>query len=248
MNTIKPYKKDLDISFTSGAYVTFELLDSRPERLKMVFIHSSFTDPAGLSDKCGSYGVPIVSDDRIFSRMNQKGNSYVLGVFQKYSCTLDPAKAHILLVNPSDMGNLGTIIRTAAGLGFNDLAIISPAADIFDPKTIRASMGSLFRLNFMIFENFSEYRSAYPDHICYPFMLDGYDLPEILSHAHNPLFTLIFGNEAKGLGSEFSATGKAVKIPQSPLVDSLNLSVAVGIGAYLFAAKYGLILSANKNL
>jgi TrmH family RNA methyltransferase len=39
--------------------------------------------------------------------------------------------------------NLGTIMRTIAGLGYKDLAVIGPAADIFDPKTVRASDGSI---------------------------------------------------------------------------------------------------------
>ena len=52
------------------------------------------------------------------------------------------------------MGNLGTIIRTIAGLGINDLAIIEPAADIWNPKTLRATMGALFHARHECFPNF----------------------------------------------------------------------------------------------
>ena len=54
---------------------------------------------------------------------------------------------HVVLVNPADMGNLGTVARTMAGFGFGELAVVTPAADVFHPKTVRASMGALFRLN-----------------------------------------------------------------------------------------------------
>ena len=48
------------------------------------------------------------------------------------------------------------------------------------------------------------------------------------------LYALVFGNEGSGLPSEFSKLGQAVRIPHSGEIDSLNLSIAVGIGAYAF--------------
>ena len=61
---------------------------------------------------------------------------------------LSGASNHIVLVNPSDMGNLGTIIRTAVGFGFTDIGIISPAVDAYNPKVIRGSMGSFSKLTY----------------------------------------------------------------------------------------------------
>ncbi|MDR1629951.1 MAG: hypothetical protein LBS36_07040, partial [Oscillospiraceae bacterium] len=49
-----------------------------------------------------------------------------------------------------------------------------------------------------------------------------------------PCYSLVFGNEATGLPPCFRNFGTSVKIPQSALVDSLNLSVAVGVGVYVF--------------
>ena len=73
-----------------------------------------------------------------------------MGVFKKHESVLAMDRPHVVLVNPSDMGNLGTIIRTAVGFGLPDLAIIRPGAAICHPKTVRASMASLFRLNFSL--------------------------------------------------------------------------------------------------
>ena len=56
---------------------------------------------------------------------------------------LDDAN-HVVLVNPGDMGNMGTIIRTMLGFNYSNLAIIKPGVDVFDPRVIRASMGALF--------------------------------------------------------------------------------------------------------
>jgi TrmH family RNA methyltransferase len=69
----------------------------------------------------------------------------------------------------------------------------------------------------------------------YPFMLDGSkSLPEVLSGDVPARWTLVFGNEGSGLPAEFAKLGQPVRIPSNERIDSLNLSIAVGIGAYAF--------------
>ncbi|MCL1855965.1 MAG: TrmH family RNA methyltransferase [Clostridia bacterium] len=238
---IKPYKKEHETSYTCGAFATIELLRARPELLRKVFIHSAFTDSDNLAGECARLGIPVARGDEAFRRIMQKENVYAAGVFDKFEDPPRPDRAHIVLDSPADMGNLGTILRTAAAVNITNVAIIGTAADIFHPKTIRASMGALFRLRFAVYGSFGEYRQAFPRHECYPFMLGGEALLAVLEGAGNPLFALIFGNEARGLSPEYAAAGRAVRIPQSALVDSLNLPVAVGVGAYAFANKYGLV-------
>ena len=58
-------------------------------------------------------------------------------------------------------------------------------------------------------------------------------LEEATKKAEQP-FALIFGNEGSGLPAEFAQMGQAVRIPHNDKIDSLNLSIAVGIGAYAF--------------
>ena len=142
-NKIKPYKKDFVYSYTGSTYSTVELLKTKPEIIETVYIHSLFTDNCGLTDLCYTKKIPVVYSDKAFNLINQKENSYVIGIFHKYENRLSANEPHIVLVNPSDMGNLGTIIRTAAGFNIKNIAVIQPAADIFNPKTIRASMGAL---------------------------------------------------------------------------------------------------------
>ena len=65
-------------------------------------------------------------------------------------------------------------------------------------------------------------------------MLDGaIELEQAVAQKQSP-FSLIFGNEASGLPPEFAKMGTSVLIPQTREVDSLNLSVSVGIGVYSF--------------
>lgn len=240
---IKTYKKDFDYSYTLGAFPTFELISSMPERIIEVYSSSSFTDLSRLEEACRRSNVRLTINDKIINRLSDKGNVYVVGVFAKYRQKLDNSKPHLVLVNPSDMGNLGTIIRTAVGFGITDLAVIEPAADIFNPKTVRASMGSLFRLRHMKFGSFEEYSSFVgQDSVSqstqrevFTFMLNG-EKPLTVKDCPKPkLYTLVFGNEATGLPDSFLKAGTSVIIPQTEYVDSLNLTIAAGIGMYMFS-------------
>ena len=103
-----------------------------------------------------------------------------------------------------------------------------------DPKVVRATMGAVFSLRVKYYEDFSLYRMEQPNHALYPFMLDGsIMLEEAVANVQQP-YALVFGNEGSGLPAEFAEMGQAVRIPHNDKIDSLNLSIAVGIGAYAF--------------
>lgn len=231
---IKPYKKDADYSYTLGAFPTFEMINAKPEIIRKVLVDSSFTDMDRLSGLCSKNKINLEVNDNLIKRLSDKENCYVAGVFDKYSCSLNTDKPHIVLVNPSNMGNLGTIIRTAVGFGIYNIAIILPGADIFNPKTVRSSMGALFRLNFCLYESFEDYRSQFNRHEIYTFMLNGENTLTLNNCPKAELYSLVFGNEATGLDDSYLKAGTSIMIPQSPYVDSLNLTIAVGIGAYVF--------------
>jgi len=232
---IKKYNHDSDYSYVIGTSPTVELLKAKPNIVRGVLIHSKFHDKQLIEN----FKVPVVYDDKTFERLGVNDNSYVIGVFDKFVTELDYNKPHIMLVNPSDMGNLGNICRTVLGFGYTNLAVIKPAADIFNPKTVRASMGAIFKLNFEIFDAFEHYTERFRNHNLFPFMLGGNltinECPSVKLH------TLIFGNESSGLDDSYSNIGTSVRIPQSEHVDSHNLCVAVGIGAYTFALKNNLL-------
>lgn len=234
MEPIKPYKKGAEYSYTLGAFPTIELLKCHPECVKEVYIHSTFTDTATIEELCSRHKIPILSSDKTIARLSDKENCFVIGIFEKYEEELNSEKPHIVLVNPSNMGNLGTILRTATAMGIYDLAIITPAVDEFHPKTVRASMGALFRLRHQCFESFEEYRKKNPKHEVFCFMLTGERQLTVSDVPKPELFSLVFGNEATGLPDAFASYGQSIIIPQSKNVDSLNLTIAVGIGSYMF--------------
>lgn len=243
---VKNYKRDFEYSYTLGAFPTFELIKAMPEQAVEIFAHSGFTDMEKLEGLCAEKGVKLSVNDKIINRLSDKGNVYVIGVFNKWIQKLDVTRPHIVLVNPSDMGNLGTIIRSAVGFGIMDMAIIEPAADSFNPKTVRASMGSIFRIRHQKFSSFDEYaeyagydlknNTSASGREIYTFMLNGENQLTVSNCPKPELFSLVFGNEATGLPDEFLNYGTSIIIPQSKYVDSLNLTIAAGVGMYSFSS------------
>lgn len=238
MPSLSAYKSALDYSYAPGIFPSMECLTHRPENVRRLLVHSSAAGREGADRLCAlaeELGVRVEEADRALARISGKENCFAAAVFEKFEDAPDPGKPHVVLHNPGDSGNVGTILRTALGLGIEDVALIRPCADLFDPKTVRASMGALFRLRVKVYDRFEDYRKAFPDRALYPFMLDAsVPLREAVKD-RPPVWTLVFGNEGKGLPKEFADMGQAVRIESSDRVDSLNLAVAAAIGIYEFS-------------
>lgn len=233
MAAYRRYRKDSEVSYSLGITLTFELLQHRPGQAVRVFIHSAMKEGDTLERilrLCREQGVEVVYADKIFHIMSQKENCFVIGEFSKYEGRLDKRASHIVLVNPSNAGNMGTIMRSALGFGMNQMAVVRPAVDAFEPKVVRASMGAIFSTDFAYFDSFGDYREEYGERELYPFMLDA-SMP-LQELAPAGVFSLIFGNEATGLPPEFSQVGRSVVIPHSDRIDSLNLPIAASIAMY----------------
>lgn len=237
MEPVKRYKREGGYSYTLGPFPTFELLDARPEAVRAVFFAPSFTDKEHLQARCAALSIPCEENARQLAKISDKENCYVAAVFDKYREELEEERDHVVLVNPSDMGNLGTILRTLAAFGLNDLALIEPCADPFHPKTVRASMGALFRVQVARFPSFEDYRAQFGSRDFFPFLLDGTRSLTLADCPVSSRYSLIFGNESSGLPPAFSQVGQSIFIPQSDAVDSLNLGIAVALGGFAFTQR-----------
>jgi len=240
MPSLEAYRRELDYSYAPGLFPSVEALENAPDRVRRLLISGKAGDNETvqrLSGLCAARHIRVETADKALSRLSGKENCYAAAVFEKRFDRLSDQGNHIMLHQTSDAGNMGTILRTALGFGYRDIAIVRPAVDVFHPHTVRASMGALFSLRVAEFESFDEYRAAYPGHALYPFMLTGsVGLNEAAANKTSP-FCLIFGNEGSGLPEAFAGYGRAVRIPHSDRIDSLNLSIAAAIGMYTFAGE-----------
>lgn len=227
-----PYLKKLEHSYTLGVFPTIELMENKPDQVIKIIFH-----PRGKENKGVQKLVSLCTENQIRTEWNEglikkiggNDNTYAVGIFEKYQETIESGKNHLVLANPEDSGNLGTMMRTALAFGIENVVIIRPAVDIFDPKTIRASMGSVFGLRFEYFDNFDAYAAKYKNKN-YLLMTDGAkDLSEV---TFEKPYSLVFGGESSGLNVSYKNYGTTVRIPQSEKVDSLNLAIAAGITMY----------------
>ena len=132
-----------------------------------------------------------------------------------------------------DPGNLGTVIRSCAALGIDRLVLSSDCADIYNPKTIRAAMGGLFRLNISILspdsmpETINELRKSGRRVFATALREDSVEIGK-LSLVKGDCF--VIGNEGHGLsGAVVSACDAPCIIPMREGSESLNASAAAAI-------------------
>ena len=140
-------------------------------------------------------------------------------------------KKSIILSSMRDPGNLGSVIRSAVAFGAERIILSSDCADVYNPKTIRAAMGSLFKVeiissddlvrtvNFLREGGVRVFAAELRDNAV---SVDEMDL--------SPNDIVVIGNEGHGIDEELSsACNGSVYIPIAPLAESLNASVAAAI-------------------
>jgi len=231
----KTYKKDFEYSYALGASPAIELLQNRPEDCFKIIFSPSYPDNGGkIKNLCEKYNIPCEENQKFINILSPKENCYVIGAFKKRSQTIAQNKSHVVLDNPSDMGNIGTIIRSCAGFGISDIAIIGNGADVYNPKAIRASMGAFFHVNIEYFRSVGDYLDSHNNREIYTFMLDAEHSLSDLSVTQN-IYSLVFGNESSGLDYDiYKNIGKSVVINHTDKIDSLSLPIAVSIALFWF--------------
>lgn len=230
------YDKKDETSYALGTTLSFEALLRRSDAVRRVYVSPKQNRDETynkLKALCVANKIPLIENNEKIFLSSDKENVMVIAEISKFQTPLDPTKNHVVLVHPSNMGNLGTIMRSSAAFSIGGLAIIRPAADAFDPKTIRSSMGAIFSLPFSYFDSFEDYLSSAGTRALYPFMLQA--KKSVRDVQKERPYSLIFGNEATGLDSSFLSVGTPLIIPQSSSVDSLNLDNAVSIALFAFA-------------
>jgi TrmH family RNA methyltransferase len=229
----KKYTPSDPHTYAFGMFPTLEALTRAPHLCRAVLYESRATKSDALTKieaLCEAHHIPFLLDEKTVSRLSPSDNTFVMTVVDKPTTPLAPHANHLVLVSPSDMGNLGTIFRTALGFGMTHIALIQPCADYHDPRAVRASMGAIFSLNIHKYPSFEAYRAQFPSHSLYPTMTTS-AIP-LASVTFPPPYAVIFGNESAGLPPEFATIGQPIVIPHTNSIDSLNLAVAVGIVLY----------------
>lgn len=138
----------------------------------------------------------------------------------------------VVLENLQDPGNLGTILRTAEGAGVTGVLISRDSVDVFNPKVIRSTMGAIYRIPFLYFDDISSIMSLLGTRkICtYAACLEGTDFyrEELLEGV-----AFLIGNEGNGLSENALHLAECkIRIPMCGQVESLNAAIATTVLTY----------------
>ncbi|MDO4483412.1 MAG: RNA methyltransferase [Clostridia bacterium] len=139
----------------------------------------------------------------------------------------------IALDGVQDPGNVGTIIRTADCAGIDGIVLTEQCADVYSPKVLRATMGSIFRMPMTVTADLPAFLKAFVQEggSVISSQLDGTPFYERTDVAE--AFCLVIGNEGNGVSDEVQATAThRLKLPMRGGAESLNAAVAAGIMMY----------------
>lgn len=142
----------------------------------------------------------------------------------------------IFLDRLQDAGNLGTIIRTADALGAGAVVLSEECVELFNPKTVRATMSSIFNIPIMLACDSIETLQAMKDagYTIYSAALDGEDFNSV-KNIDNNKSCIIIGNEGNGICDEIlSFSDKKITLTMRGGAESLNAAIAAGILIYGF--------------
>lgn len=233
------YRKETGLFVVEGVKMFAEL---PKDRIHAVYASESFyagTSHTGMPNRKlfeGVRRVEIVSDDVMKIMADTQTPQGVLALVKQYDYQVSdvinaPGSAHVMILETiQDPGNLGTILRAGEGAGITGVIMNSTTVDIYNPKVIRSTMGSIYRVPFVYVEDLKKTLTELKQkkiHL-YAAHLDGkqdYDREDYTGHTG-----FLIGNEAGGLSEDIAAMADTnIKIPMLGQLESLNAAVASSI-------------------
>lgn len=169
------------------------------------------------------FGVAIsVVSDKVMESMSDietpQGIIAVAKMITREPITGSPS---VVLDNVSDPGNLGTILRTAASCGIENIVLYGNTCDPYSPKAVRASMGGIVGMRFT---------AKLPDTL-YVLDMNGENIFDFSPNVGD--YGLVVGNEAHGISEELrERASKVLSLPMSGKVESLNAGISMSVALY----------------
>ena len=145
----------------------------------------------------------------------------------------DKEKTFLILDTIQDPGNMGTMIRTADATGTDKIILSKGCVDIYNPKVLRATMGSIFRTNIMLVDDLKSYINELKtkDFLVLAAHLGGTKNYFDINLKGN--VAVVIGNEANGIRQEVAdVCSNLIKIPMLGKIESLNAGVSASVILY----------------
>lgn len=221
----KKFRTKYGMFVAEGEKIISELVNSPFFKLENLYTISSIF---GVLD---AQNQELITPSELLKISGLSTPNQCLGVFKILDITHDiDFKQNTIMAFDKirDPGNLGTVIRTADWFGIQHILCSEDSVDVFNPKVVQATMGSMARVQ-VIYSNLKiEIAKAKQNgfHI-YASDLKG---KSIDNHDFKQKQMIVFGNEANGLTDDIRALcDSAITIPQKGGAESLNVSIAAAI-------------------
>ena len=231
-------RKKEGVFITEGIKMFLEAPESRLEEIYVSegFFRGAGEETAARLERCGYETV----SEEVFSKMSDTQSPQgILCVVRQYGYALesimetDRMPLFLILENLQDPGNLGTIMRTGDGAGVSGIIMSRDTVDLYNPNTIRATMGSVYRVPFLYTEDIrGAVRQMKENGIgIYAAHLKGKKCYDECDYRGPSAF--LIGNEGKGLTEETAELADTyIRIPMDGKLESLNAAVASALLMY----------------
>lgn len=212
-------------------------LEAPRDRIRKIYISKSLYEEKGQAF-CDGPDMEIL-EDRVFEAVSDtKTPQGVLCVMRQYHYRLeDMVRGEnpflLILENLQDPGNLGTIMRTAEGAGADGIILSRTSVDMYNPKVIRSTMGSVYRMPFLYTDRIEDILPRLKEKGIRTFAahLNGQKYYDEEDYRGGTAFFI--GNEGSGLTDALSGRAdKRIRIPMQGKLESLNAAVAASILMY----------------
>lgn len=209
-------KKDVNIKALGDAYDS-----DKYQNCKLITVAENVFEK--ISTEKGAQGIiSVIKHLDFFKNMD---------IIYKEDFFIQEGERALSLYSLRDPGNLGAVIRSAVAFGVQHIILSADSADIYNPKTVRAAMGTMFGVKISYVSDFASFigaakangRAVYAAELS-----DGARSLREIALSKNDIF--IIGNEGHGIPAEISSECTcSVYIPISEGVESLNASVAASV-------------------
>lgn len=177
--------------------------------------------------------------DTVFKEVSEtKTPQGIMGTVRREEYSLEkminsPNPFLLLLEDIRDPGNLGTMIRTAEGAGITGIILNNSCVDLFNPKVVRSTMGSIFRVPVYQTDDFYDVVKRLKEQGVTVFAAHLSGNPYDTEGSFQKKCAFFIGNEANGLSEKASSMAdELIKIPMEGKVESLNAAVAAAVLMY----------------
>ena len=143
------------------------------------------------------------------------------------------AKKVVLLENIKDLGNLGTILRTAKAFSQDAVILFGDTVDLYNPKGVRSAVGNLWKIPVVQIKDLAALKSSFKDFERVATLPKADDTTFLKEFNTTSPYLIMFGSEAEGLSQDLiDFSTKKTTIEMDKAVESLNLSISVGVVLY----------------